>query len=109
MSFPEALANSRIGRRRAPALGRLRVAGLIALGSAAACGRDPSDTGAELRFPPTAEAVLSVGNPGKDEDPSVLRARDGSIYVAWFSDRTASGDIYITRTERARSGVRRSG
>jgi hypothetical protein len=49
-------------------------------------------------FEPTEPILLSTGSPTKDEDPSVLRARDGSLYVAWFSDRGGNPDIYLTRT-----------
>jgi hypothetical protein len=42
--------------------------------------------------------LLSVGSPTKDEDPCVLLARDGSIYIVWFSDRGGNSDIYLTRT-----------
>jgi hypothetical protein len=42
--------------------------------------------------------LLSVGSPAKDEDPCVLLARDGSIYIVWFSDRGGNSDIYLTRT-----------
>jgi hypothetical protein len=45
--------------------------------------------------PPT---ILSVGSPTKDEDPSVLRAADGTMYVAWFSDRGGNADIYVARS-----------
>ncbi len=37
-------------------------------------------------------------NSGKDEDPTVLQARDGSFYVAWFSDRDGNPEIWMTRT-----------
>lgn len=73
----------------------LAAAGLLLL----ACEESPTQP-EDRRFPPTAPAILSTGSPGKDEDPSLLKARDGSLYVAWFSDRTASGDIYVTRSER---------
>src|SRR5262245_57778980 len=49
-------------------------------------------------FEPTDPRLLSTGSPGKDEDPSVLRARDGSMFVAWFSERNGNSDIYITST-----------
>jgi hypothetical protein len=52
----------------------------------------------EGRFAPTEAQILSVGSPLKDEDPNLLRAQDGSLYLAWFSERTASGDVYVTRT-----------
>jgi len=70
------------------------------LASAAGCTGDPADSDSDGRFKPADAAILTTASPGKDEDTSVLRARDGSLYVAWFSDRTASGDIYVTRTER---------
>jgi hypothetical protein len=80
---------------------------LAALGSLAlllaSCGDSGPSSGSGTPTPAPAYVVseprvLSTGSPGKDEDPSVLRARDGSMFVAWFSDRTASGDIYVTRT-----------
>jgi hypothetical protein len=63
-----------------------------------ACDDAPTEPD-QRRFPPTSAALLSTGSPGKDEDPSLLRARDGTLYLAWFSDRTASGDIYVTHTQ----------
>ena len=57
----------------------------------------PDESGAA--FAPTTDRLLSTNSPTKDEDPTVLRARDGSIFVAWFSDRDAgNADIYITST-----------
>ena len=47
-------------------------------------------------FPP--DFSFSAGSPTKDEDPSVLRAQDGRMFVAWFSDRGSNPDIYITST-----------
>ena len=73
---------------------------LVSLLLSAGCTGEPTEQDSDDRFRPTAAATLSTGSPGKDEDPSVLRARDGTLHVAWFSDRTASGDIYITRVER---------
>jgi hypothetical protein len=64
---------------------------------AAACDEDDEDDG-DLLFPPTAATLLSTGSPAKDEDPSVIRARDGAMYVAWFSERGGNSDIYITST-----------
>ncbi|MCI0432074.1 MAG: exo-alpha-sialidase [Gemmatimonadetes bacterium] len=75
---------------------RLLIGAMVAF---CGCGRDTVEPEGG-RYAPGDAAILSVGHPGKDEDPSVLRARDGSMYVAWFSDRTASGDIYIARVER---------
>jgi hypothetical protein len=73
---------------------------LVAIATAAACGKDGTGDDGDARFAPTTAAVLSVGNPTKDEDPSVLRARNGSLFVAWFSERAGNSDIYITHTER---------
>ncbi len=92
----------------------------------AACGSDnaepgqvdagPADAGVVDAAPPDAtpkatfEAgepfVLSVGNEnGQDEDPAVLRSADGSIYVAWYSNRNgidAQGredkELFLTHT-----------
>jgi len=72
----------------------LTVVGLVLL--AAAC-KD-----AHAPVPPFAlsePTLLSVSSPTKDEDPSVLLARDGTIFVAWFSDRGGNPDIYITSTK----------
>ncbi len=43
--------------------------------------------------------LLSTDSPTKDEDPSVILARDGKLYVAWFSDRGGNADIYIASTQ----------
>ena len=51
---------------------------------------------AEPAFDPGEARFLSAGSPTKDEDPSVLRARDGTLFVAWFSDRGGNPDIYLT-------------
>ncbi len=74
---------------------------LILLLASVGCNGDATGDGGDHAFAPTTPAILSVDNPGKDEDPSVVRAKDGTIFVAWFSDRTGSGDIYVTRIRRA--------
>jgi hypothetical protein len=64
----------------------------------AACGGDDSVTPPPTppgRYSPTDATLLSTASPTKDEDPSVLLANDGSIVVAWFSDRGSNPDIYI--------------
>lgn len=82
---------------------RLHPFALLPLLLLAACGGDDSVTppprppSTPPRYAPTSATLLSTGNPTKDEDPSVLLANDGSIVVAWFSDRTGNGDIYIAR------------
>ncbi|HTL33627.1 MAG TPA: sialidase family protein [Kofleriaceae bacterium] len=79
----------------------------------AACGDDGATSAdASIDTPPSADAsidaaapvfepglplLLSADSPNNDEDPAILRARDGSIYVAWFSV-SAGNDIMISRT-----------
>lgn len=73
---------------------------LFGLGAVVGCSDDATDSGTEPRFATTSPQLLSTGSPTKDEDPSVLRARDGSMFVAWFSDRDdGAGDIYVVRSE----------
>jgi hypothetical protein len=52
------------------------------------------------RYAPTPSTLLSTSSPTKDEDPSVILAQDGSIVVAWFSDRGNNSDIYIARCSK---------
>ena len=83
----------------------MKVLMLAACGLAAACageGQDPGSPTPAPTFEPTDPVLLSTGSPTKDEDPSVLRARDGTLHVAWFSDRGGNPDIYITRTSNGR-------
>lgn len=45
--------------------------------------------------------VLSAGNEGgQDEDPSLLRASDGQLLVAWYSNRNGAGskEIFLSRS-----------
>lgn len=44
------------------------------------------------------ETGVFFASPGKDEDPSVLRAKDGRMFVAWFSERSGNADIWVTAT-----------
>jgi hypothetical protein len=55
-------------------------------------------------FAPGDAQLLSTNSPTKDEDPSVLRAQDGRLIVAWFSDRGRNADIYLP-LELAPAGV----
>jgi len=64
----------------------------------AACSDDSTNPGGQHEFEPTEPALLSTGSPTKDEDPSVLRAQDGTLFVTWFSDRGGNSDIYLTST-----------
>jgi hypothetical protein len=69
----------------------------------AACSNNdngPEPAPAPGGFVAGAATLFSVGNPaGKDEDPTVLLARDGSLCLAWFSDRDGGNqEIYLRRT-----------
>jgi hypothetical protein len=77
-----------------------RLAAALMLGSLAGCGgSEPTQpTPSGPTFEPTDPRLLSTGSPTKDEDPSVLRARDGTMFVAWFSDRGGNADIYVAST-----------
>ena len=75
-----------------------RIAPLFGILSILACGKDPVRPGGLGTFQPGAAQLLSAGSPTKDEDASILRARDGTIFVTWFSDRGNNSDIYITST-----------
>ncbi len=80
----------------------IRASILLAL---AACGDDttvPPDAismapDAAGAYVPGAALSISHGDPGNDEDPALLRASDGSIYVAWYSQH-AGDDILISKT-----------
>jgi len=50
------------------------------------------------QYSPGNPTLLSTNSPTKDEDPSAVITADGKIFVAWFSDRTGNGDIYIAMT-----------
>jgi hypothetical protein len=52
------------------------------------------------RYQATSTKLLSTSSPTKDEDPFVILAKDGSIVVAWFSDRGGNSDIYIARCDK---------
>jgi hypothetical protein len=79
---------------------RLRLLAALPLLVLTACGggddgaSPPTPSG---RYQPTTAQNLSTSSPTKDEDPTVILAKDGSIVVAWFSDRGANPDIYIAR------------
>ncbi|HET6350216.1 MAG TPA: hypothetical protein VFH88_14150 [Candidatus Krumholzibacteria bacterium] len=83
---------------------RFRLLALIPLLLISACGGDNSTAPAPAptpgRFAATQPAPLSTGSPTKDEDPTAILAADGSIVVAWFSNRGGNSDIYIARCAR---------
>ena len=75
---------------------------LAAVASCDAC-RDAIEPEDVRGFEPSEAHLLSTGSPTKDEDPTVLRARDGRMFVAWFSDRGGNPDIYLTSTRDGRT------
>ena len=85
-----------------PAETRLgRVAVLLSIALLVACG-DGGGSGPAATFQPGDRTLLSVGSPTGDEDPSILLARDGTIFVAWFSNRGGNPDIYMASTRNGR-------
>ncbi|MEZ4417262.1 MAG: sialidase family protein [Gemmatimonadota bacterium] len=79
----------------------LAVVGLGTLSWSSACKSDPTAPADDPAASPP--SLLSVGSPGKDEDPSVLLLPSGRVLVAWFSDRAGSGDIYVAGTDDRQS------
>jgi len=43
----------------------------------------------------TTSAILITDVDGNNEDPFLLRANDGTIYLVWFSERSGNADIYM--------------
>lgn len=60
----------------------------------------PNDAGSDAPlFAASDKQLLSDQNPDHlDEDPSVILAADGSLLVAYFSQRASNPDIYVKRT-----------
>lgn len=69
---------------------RAWLVGLAVLLAVGACQKDEEQAG-----------LITTNSPGKDEDPSLIRARDGSLWLAWFSERNGNSDIYITHSTDA--------
>lgn len=83
------------GRQTSPRYARLLIVALVV---AAGCKKDGATSAGEVKGTGTAPVLLSVGSPTKDEDPSVLRTRNGTLLIAWFSDRGNNPDIYVSRS-----------
>ncbi len=62
----------------------------------------PPDTGlpdAPLQYAPGEKTLLTGDNPDDlDEDPSAVAAADGSLLIAYFSQRNGNPDIYVKRS-----------
>jgi hypothetical protein len=72
---------------------------LFSFGLLSACAEEAAQAGPGPRFQPSEPRPLFPDTPNrKDEDPSVLRAQDGTLFVAWFSERDGNPEIYVTST-----------
>jgi hypothetical protein len=71
---------------------------LLLVGTISRSERCVAQAVATPKWRPTNVRLLSVNSPTKDEDPSVICGRDGTVFVAWFSDRGGNPDIYLTAT-----------
>src|SRR6188508_755814 len=58
---------------------------------------DP-DAASAPSFEPGAAMTLTGDNPAEDEDPSVLRAADGTMVVVWFGRQDGNADLFLTTT-----------
>ncbi|HEY8145744.1 MAG TPA: sialidase family protein [Kofleriaceae bacterium] len=63
-----------------------------------AAGGGQSDAAAEPAFAPGEAMTLTIANPAEDEDPSVLRAADGMMVVAWFGRVDGNADLFLAST-----------
>jgi hypothetical protein len=83
---------------RSPGAGWGVAAALAILAATAGCDDDNPATPEDGPFAPSEPRLLTTSSPTKDEDPSVLRAQDGRLLVAWFSDRGGNADLYLSGT-----------
>ena len=112
MIAPRAGESAALERPPLPSLRRLCCAAavLALLPLAGGCSKDPPGDPLQ-HLAPTGELALSPGNEGgQDEDPSILRAADGKLYVAWYSNRNglqAEGlqdkEIFLARSSDGKS------
>lgn len=80
-----------------------RIAPAVALAVALALALSACDGGGGRYRLPDAPAQLSPGNAGgADEDPTVLVAQDGKLYVAWFSDRSGNPDLWLIHSKNGK-------
>ncbi len=56
------------------------------------------DAGGEPVYAAGEAMTLTGDNPAEDEDPSVLRAADGTMVVAYFGNRSGNADLFLTTT-----------
>ena len=73
------------------------VSSVLACRSADAWAQEHSPNGEKLE--PTDFTMLPLGTEsGEDDDPAIIRARDGSYHLAWLSNRTGNAEIFATRS-----------
>jgi hypothetical protein len=56
------------------------------------------DAAGDPVFEPGDAITLTGDNPAEDEDPSVLRAADGTMVVAWFGRVDGNADLFVATT-----------
>ncbi len=99
--FPAALltglALASCGERANPEL-----SGADATQDASDAGADVIDAAPEVDASDETAAAPLATSPGKDEDPCIIRAQDGTYHVVWFSDRGGQEDLYIKSSSNGR-------
>jgi hypothetical protein len=66
---------------------------VLACRSVGAWAQEGSPNGGKLE--PTDFTMLPLGtDSGEDDDPALVRARDGSYHLAWLSNRTGNAEIF---------------
>jgi hypothetical protein len=53
----------------------------------------------------TTTPILITDIEGNNEDPFLLRAKDGTLYLVWFSERSGNADIYMRPPKTAEHGT----
>lgn len=58
-------------------------------------GKPPEQVFPQFLFDPLKLTDSSVN----DEDPSLLKAQDGTLYLVWYSDQGGAADLWLTRSK----------
>ena len=70
---------------------------LVLGGCSRSSGSDSEPTSVLVLPTPYSPSRMSLGNPaGGDDDPSLIRALDGTFYLVFISDRSGNADLWIT-------------
>src|SRR5262245_44130380 len=79
------------------------VAALLSACANDSAPKDAAPSGDAAALQPSDPQVLTPPTQGThDEDPCLVRAHDGSFYLAWLSDRDGKDDIYVMRSPDGR-------